>query len=190
MGEIDEEDDPDLASGEFIFLIDCSYSMYGPRITLAKQALSLFIKSLPINCKFNVISFGSDYKFMYEMSIDYTTKNANDALEKVQKISAVLGGTNIKPPLEKVFEKEPDVNYPRHIFLLTDGEVTNTSEVIQLIYSQNTKNRVHTFGISLEASKDLVVGAAKAGGGTHHLIPDDTCLNGKVIIALQQASVP
>ena len=56
------EDEEDLeGAGEFIFILDRSGSMSGNRIELAKEAAILFIKSLPMNTTFNIISFGSNF---------------------------------------------------------------------------------------------------------------------------------
>jgi len=48
--------------------------MGGGRIQKAKEALILFIKSLPQDTYFNVISFGSSYEFMFEESVKYNDK--------------------------------------------------------------------------------------------------------------------
>ena len=40
-------------------------SMNGERIVNAKEALFLFLKSLPADCYFNVISFGNSYSALF-----------------------------------------------------------------------------------------------------------------------------
>ena len=69
----DEKFDVDMKSSrsEFIFLLDRSGSMWGERMEKAKEALILFLQSLPINSYFNIISFGSNFQFMYKESIKY-----------------------------------------------------------------------------------------------------------------------
>ena len=49
------------ARGEYIFLIDRSGSMSGQRIEAAKEALIIFLKSLPEDSYFDVVSFGTNY---------------------------------------------------------------------------------------------------------------------------------
>jgi hypothetical protein len=43
--------------------------MDGERIIKAKEALIIFLKSLPPECEFNIVSFGSDYIKMAEDSM-------------------------------------------------------------------------------------------------------------------------
>ena len=48
----------------FIFIVDRSGSMEGKTIVITKEALKLFVQSLPSGCMFDIISFGSTYKSM------------------------------------------------------------------------------------------------------------------------------
>jgi hypothetical protein len=45
--------------------------MSGSPIRLAVEALKLFLYSLPIGSKFNVVSYGSEYTKLFEQSMSY-----------------------------------------------------------------------------------------------------------------------
>lgn len=57
--------------------------MYGSTIRLAVEALKLFLYSLPSGCKFNVVSFGSGFEFMFKKSVEYTDENLNKAVSLI-----------------------------------------------------------------------------------------------------------
>ena len=57
----DEEEIKEHSGEEFIFIVDCSGSMSSPSIELTSECLIIFMKSLPENCFFNVIRFGTEY---------------------------------------------------------------------------------------------------------------------------------
>jgi uncharacterized protein with von Willebrand factor type A (vWA) domain len=46
----------------FIFIVDRSGSMSGSKMETTKQALTLFLQSLPPDSFFEIISFGSNFK--------------------------------------------------------------------------------------------------------------------------------
>ena len=54
-----------LKKAEFVFIVDRSGSMGGDRIDAAKEALLLLLKSLPVGCSFNVVSFGSSHQLLF-----------------------------------------------------------------------------------------------------------------------------
>lgn len=63
----------------FIFLVDRSGSMdMFNRIQSAKQALTLFIKSLPEGCRFSIISFGSRFSYLNLCSMNQNVIAYND----------------------------------------------------------------------------------------------------------------
>ena len=57
---IEELEEKEGAGKEYIFLIDRSGSMKYT-IELAKEALILFLQSLPTGCKFNICSYGKNF---------------------------------------------------------------------------------------------------------------------------------
>jgi hypothetical protein len=52
-------------------------------IAMAKEALKIFIHSLPEGSKFNVCSFGSGFEFLFDSQpvVDYTEFNMNYAID-------------------------------------------------------------------------------------------------------------
>lgn len=74
--------------------------MGGSRIQKAKEALVLFLKSLPEDSYFNIIGFGSTDERMFPISQRNNAENIEEAVRMVQKLSADLGGTEIYSPIK------------------------------------------------------------------------------------------
>jgi hypothetical protein len=189
--EVDDHDDPDIASGDFIFILDRSGSMGGSRIRTAREALKLFIQSLPPKSKFNIIGFGTRLEFFKRGCIENTKENVQEAINEIDIMKSDLGGTKLLEPLNSAYKFPIESNLPRSIFILTDGAISNTEEVVNRVREMNYSARVHSYGIGSGASKYLVKELAKAGLGSSALIPDDDPkMKGKVIQALKLASKP
>ena len=76
-------------------------------IKLARQALVLFLYSLPAGSRFNVCSYGSEYEFLFpQRSVPYTDETLKYAVEQVASFDADFGGTQIYEPLKSIFEQE------------------------------------------------------------------------------------
>ncbi len=50
---------------------------------LAVEALKLFLHSLPLGSKFNVISFGSEFEKLFPESVVYDESNLKIAISKI-----------------------------------------------------------------------------------------------------------
>lgn len=172
---------------EFIFVIDRSGSMGGIRIKKAKETLLLLLKSLPVDCLFNIVSYGSRYSMLFDMSKIYSDSSLDEALKLQKSMNADMGGTEILDPLKKVYSQKCNPNYPRQIFLLTDGEVSNTNEVIALAKKNCNNTRVFTFGIGDGCSTSLIKNVAEVSGGESVFIKDSDNMKAKVISIMKSS---
>lgn len=160
---------------EFYFVFDRSWSMDGESITIAKEALKLFIKNLPENSKFDVVSFGSSYERMYGSAVDSNDSNRQSTIRKIENFDANFGGTELLPPLQDLVN---NMNFNDHtkqfIFVITDGAVSYPDACIDLIEKYNKRITAFAFGIGEGASRELINGIARAGNGKHYYTGDRT----------------
>ena len=84
-------------ANEFVFVVDCSGSMQDEnKIGLARQAMLVFLKSLPFHCHFNIIRFGSNHQSLFtEVTAIYNEENARKAEQLINGMTADLGGTEL-----------------------------------------------------------------------------------------------
>jgi hypothetical protein len=179
-------------NNEFIFIVDCSGSMRDEnKIGLAREAMILFLKSLPVNCQFNIIRFGSDYRTLFTQVTDkYNEQNAKQAEQLILQMSADLGGTELLGPLQWLQNQPPAANNSRQILLLTDGEISNVTQVMDLCRSISTSSRIFSFGLGHAPSRSLIKGLARSTNGRFTFIPPGTSVDIYVAEQLQKALEP
>ncbi|XP_040008319.1 von Willebrand factor A domain-containing protein 5B1 isoform X2 [Xiphias gladius] len=176
--------------GEFIFLIDRSGSMSGVNINRVKDAMVVILKSLVPGCIFNIIGFGSTFKSLFTTSQNYEEEALALACEYVRKIRADMGGTNVLAPLNWILRQPMSSGHPRLLFLLTDGAVSNTGKVIELVRRHARYVRCFTFGIGQNACRRLVQGLATVSKGTAEFLAEGERLQPKMIKSLKKTMSP
>eukprot|EP01102_Stenamoeba_stenopodia_P008143 TRINITY_DN2315_c0_g2_i1.p1 TRINITY_DN2315_c0_g2~~TRINITY_DN2315_c0_g2_i1.p1 ORF type:complete len:1006 (-),score=311.18 TRINITY_DN2315_c0_g2_i1:20-2857(-) len=187
----------DISDCEFIFLVDESGSMSGSKIESVKNALQLFLRSLPYgDCRFNIISFGSTFVSLWPSSVQYSDENIATASDAVSKMKAALGGTEILAPLQYIYnslEKSSNKSDNVQIFVLTDGEVTNTDAVLREVAKNHKVHmnwRLFTIGVGDSVSHALVEGMAREGRGTSQFIKTGEKMEAKIMSQLKNALQP
>jgi Ca-activated chloride channel family protein len=178
-----------LAPAEVVLLVDRSGSMEGDSIAEVRNALELCLRSLRAGCLFNIVGFGNTYRPLFPESRPYDEANLVEATAYVNAMDADMGGTEILGALRFVLEA-PLRGLPRQVLLLTDGEVSNTDAVIDLVRRHAGHARVFTFGVGAGASQHLVKGVARAGEGEAELIAPGERIESKVLRQLQRALSP
>lgn len=178
---------------EYLFVVDCSGSMEGEnKIGYARQAMLVFLKSLPMNSYFNIFRFGSNYEQFEkkEITVKYDENTAKQASDYINRMEANLGGTELFSVLSYLHSQPSRKNYSRQIFLLTDGEISDVDQVLRLCASMSNTTRIFSFGLGLSPSRALVKGLARVTNGSYLFIPPNTHVDVAVARQITKALQP
>jgi hypothetical protein len=93
-------------------------------------------------------------------------------------------------PLKWITEHPPNQGRARQLFLLTDGEISNVTEVLDLCRLMATSTRIFSFGLGKSPSRSLVKGLARATNGRFAFIPPNSSVDIYVGEQLQKALQP
>ncbi len=99
-----------------IILIDCSRSMAGEKIELAKKGAQEYVRGIPSGNKLSIILFSTTVQTFPDTS-----------LENVLPQIRAQGLTALNTALQSAFEIAKKSNLPGWIVLLTDGEPTDVT---------------------------------------------------------------
>ena len=175
---------------EVLFLLDCSGSMQGDSIAQAQRALALCVRALEERDSFNIVCFGSTFTSLWPTPQPYNQASLEEATRYVQQVGANLGGTEILPPLQHLLQMAPDPERPRQLLVLTDGEVSNEADVIDLCACYVATARVFAFGIGAGVSEHLVRGVARASHGAAEFIYPGERMEPKVLRMFGRVHTP
>lgn len=187
----------DEFEGEVLFLADRSGSMEGSKLSELKDALLLFLKSLPAKCRFNLYSFGSAVSSLWPHSMPYDDPTLQKAMEYVSTFQADFGGTEVLEALEKVVgDRQPTEVPPTQLILLTDGEIWQSEQTIKFVRKTTSEAegqlRFFSLGIGNRVSHQLIQGIGFFGGGFGETVPTNATGKWKeaVIRMLKGALMP
>ena len=181
-------DNPSL----FIFLIDQSYSMSGKPIELVHESLLFFLHSLPNNSYFQLIGFGTRYKKINNIPLKYNKENVELTEKLIKDLSADLGGTNISDPLKDIFNSNDydNIKLSKNLLILTDGEVDNSEECLNLISNNNEQFKIHSIGIGDSFDEYLIKKAGVYGKGSFNYVTNINDINSVIIQNLNKCLKP
>lgn len=158
---------------EYVFLLDRSGSMEGESITALQQSVNLLIKSLPAQCRFQIIGFGSSYQSLFSKGCaDYNDESVKKALQYTSKLAADMGGTELLEPLKHALTANR-TEWPRCVFVITDGQVSNTGELVSSIAQHRSNTRIFSIGIGSAVDRQLCRKLARSGAGEAEFVSLD-----------------
>ncbi len=159
------------AGKSFVYVVDCSGSMYGQRFRRAKEELVRSIGKLSPEQKFFVYFFNDRTFPLFDPKPAKTMIPATPANR--QRASAWIRSrepestTDPLYALQQALELKPEV-----IFLLTDGELDDPVEVQKMIRKNNKAHVViHTIAFENEDGAVTLEAIAKENNGTFRFVP-------------------
>lgn len=150
---------------EGIFVIDTSGSMKGHSIAQAKAALSYALKRLRSGDRFNVIQFNDSASSLFSAAEPVNENTIATALRYVANLKAG-GGTEMAEALAIALNGESQPGIVRQVVFLTDGSVTNESQLFEIIHHRLGDSRLFTVGIGSAPNSFFMHKAAQFGRGT------------------------
>ncbi|MBN1408944.1 MAG: VWA domain-containing protein [Calditrichaceae bacterium] len=182
IAEPDPSDAGDIINKYFTIIIDHSGSMYGTKMTQAKNAASFIIENLNEGDWFNIVDFSSDVTSMNSYHTAFNNSTKAQALTYIDNISAT-GGTNIASAFDTAtlqFTSAGD-STANIIIFLTDGEatvgITEDNALIehinQTVAAIDTNINIYCFGIGNDVQKKVLTSISVENNGFAEFLEDD-----------------
>ena len=156
-------------------VVDCSGSMNGDSIAAAKRALHRILASLHPADRFSLTRFGSTFEHVTQGMVPGDAAHVRAVAEAVGRMDADLGGTEMLSALQAVFALDARESRGTgghrngaDVFVLTDGEVWATDEIVAAARAAN--QRVFVVGIGSAPTEATVRGLGAATGGAAEFV--------------------
>lgn len=154
---------------DIVYVIDTSGSMGGESLRQAKRALLWAIERLDREDRFNIIEFNSESWSLFDAERAASQGNIDLAKRFVEDLEA-RGGTEMRKALDLALcgpcVGSNRAGRLRQILFLTDGAISNETQLFAAIKSRLGNSRLFTVGIGSAPNRYFMRKAAKMGRGT------------------------
>ena len=150
---------------DVILVLDCSGSMQGDSLRLAKEGILLALSSMQPTERFGLVAYGSNAITFDNQLQPANRKNIELARRWVTSLEN-MGGTNLYFALEKALKLHDEQAID--ILLLTDGEVWVDQDTLGAMLKKGI--RIFTVGIGSAVAQDVVQQLADDTGGACEMV--------------------
>jgi Ca-activated chloride channel family protein len=178
-----------LQARDVIFVLDISGSMSGTSIDQAKAALITALDALSPVDRFNIIWFNDETSSLFARTTPASEKYKRYAKLYVEQLQAD-GGTEMLPALQRALYKQEDFSRLRQVIFLTDGNISNETEMFDVIDRQLGNSRLFTIGIGSAPNSHFMQKAAQRGRGTFTYIGDIAEVQQKTTALFEKLETP
>ncbi|KAH0626605.1 hypothetical protein JD844_001685 [Phrynosoma platyrhinos] len=178
------------ATGEFLFLVECSNNMsYSTGRNPDSRSRIQSAKVPPGWTKMghngSSLELNNSCK---RKSVKYTQWTMLDSVRRVMALKANLGEAEILQPLKAIYSQPCYEGYARQLFVFVHRETSDMDEVIAEVQTHSCSHRCFTFGIGEWATFHTLNGMAEAGHGSAEFIQETEKMQAKDL-GLSEGSV-
>lgn len=149
-------------SRDVVILLDCSGSMAGDSIRLAREGVAQSLAQLDPADRFALVRFGTDTDLFAGTLLAASSLNVTRATRWAQAADADLGGTQLAAAVRKALTLR-DGKGGLDLLLLTDGEVWDLESVADEVRQANA--RIFAVGIGAAPAEEVLRNLSDRSGG-------------------------
>lgn len=149
---------------ELVFVLDCSGSMYGEPLDLAKDAVRYALGLLGPDDTFQIITFSDDASTFGDEPVRADDENLERARDYLDDIDSE-GGTMMEAGIRAALDFPHDPRRFRVVSFMTDGYIGNELEIFASIRQRLGEARIFSFGVGSSVNRYLMEGMARLGRG-------------------------
>lgn len=161
----------DIPPREYIFVLDVSGSMFGYPLDTARELIRDLVTNLNETDTFNLILFANETTLLSPDSLPATSSNIKAATKMIDEQEGG-GGTSLLPALAEAIAIPKADDTARSIVIITDGYISNESEIISCITDNMDSASFFSFGIGSSVNDYLIKQIAGCGLGESFIVTD------------------
>ena len=155
----------DIAPKEMFFVVDCSGSMSGQPMEVAKETVHQFVSGMNPDDTFQIMRFSETASSMSRAPLSNTEENVEEGIRYINAMSGT-GGTMMIEGVRAAIGYPEDPERMRFVIFLTDGFIGNEAEILGELQSTLGENtRLFSIGVGSSPNRYLIEGLAEEGRG-------------------------
>ncbi|NLP04997.1 VWA domain-containing protein [Candidatus Fermentibacteria bacterium] len=163
-------DPGDITPKEMFFVVDCSGSMSGQPMEVAKETVRQFVRGMNPGDSFQIIRFSENASGMSRAPLENTPENVERGIEYIDGLYGE-GGTMMIEGIRAAVGYPADPERMRFVIFLTDGYIGNEAEILGELQTTLGDNiRLFSVGVGSSPNRYLIEGLAEEGRGTAYYV--------------------
>ncbi|MCK5117593.1 MAG: VWA domain-containing protein [Candidatus Aegiribacteria sp.] len=155
----------EITPKEMFFVVDCSGSMSGQPMGVAKETVRQFVEGMNPDDTFQIMRFSEVASSMSRSPLTNTQSNIEQGVRFINNMSGT-GGTMMIEGVRAAIGYPEDPDRMRFVIFLTDGFIGNEAEILGELQSTLDENtRLFSIGVGSSPNRYLIEGLAEEGRG-------------------------